>query len=68
VSVNEELAFCAQVNFENFEQDFPLAKKHPFYLIAKAQLDESLGGDAVEDSLRPYAVDPGWGWRPPESG
>lgn len=49
--MNEELALCAQINFENLEKAFPLVVQHPFYKIAKAQLDEALGGRSVEDSL-----------------
>lgn len=51
--VNEELAQCAQINFENLEKDFPKVKTHPFYTIAKAQLDEALGGKTVEEVLAP---------------
>lgn len=51
---NEELALCAQINFENFEKAFPVVKEHPYYIIAKAQLDEALGGQSVEKTLLPY--------------
>lgn len=48
---NEDLAMCAQINFENFERAYPAIKNHPYYLIAKAQLDEALGGKSVEESV-----------------
>ena len=51
--MNNKMAECARINFENFERAFPLALKHPYYRIAKAQLDESLGGKTVEESLGP---------------
>lgn len=55
MKVDENLARCAQINFENFEKAMPLViRTSPFYLIAKAQLDEALGGKTVEESLRPY--------------
>lgn len=40
---NEELALSAKINFENLERSMPIILQHPFYLIAKSQLDESLG-------------------------
>lgn len=49
--MNEQLAMCAKINFENAEKAMPFLKKHPYYAIAKAQLDEALGGKTVEDSL-----------------
>lgn len=49
--MNEELALCAQINFENLEKAVPALRKHPYYLIAKAQLDEALGGRPVEETL-----------------
>ena len=48
---NEEKALSAQVNFENLERAMPLINKHPFYRIAKAQLDESLGGQPFHKKL-----------------
>lgn len=48
---NVELALCAQINFENLEKAFPIVKKHPYWIMAKAQLDEALGGKTVEQSL-----------------
>lgn len=49
--MNEELAICARMNFENLEKAMPFIKKHPYYTIAKAQLDEALGGRPVEEAL-----------------
>lgn len=49
--MNENLARCAQINFENVERAMPFISKHPYYIIAKAQLDEALGGMSVEASL-----------------
>lgn len=49
--MNEELANCAKINFENFEKDMPGVVTHPFYRAAKAQLDEALGGKTVSESL-----------------
>lgn len=46
--MNEELAICAQINFENLELAVPGLKQHPFYIIAKGQLDEALGGKPFE--------------------
>lgn len=51
--MNQELAMCAQINFENLERAVPALAKHPYYIIAKAQLDESLGGMTVEERLGP---------------
>lgn len=53
--MDKELAICAQVNFENFEKAVPQIKSHPFYLIAKAQLDEALSGVPVEEALNEIA-------------
>ena len=49
MSLDEELLMCAQSNFENLEKAAPIVSKHPFYRIAKAQLDEALGGMPVEE-------------------
>lgn len=46
-----DLAGCAKINFENFAKAFPLALRHPYFLIAKAQLDEALGEKTIEQSL-----------------
>lgn len=54
MKIDQNLLQCAQINFENFEKAFPLAKKHPYYLIAKAQFDEGLGGPTVEETLKPH--------------
>ncbi len=50
--MNEDLAYCAKINFENLAADLPLITGHPFWKIAKAQLDEALGGPRVEDVLK----------------
>lgn len=34
-----ELAECAKINFENLERSIPGMSTHPFYAIAKEQLD-----------------------------
>ncbi len=47
--VNEELLLCARINFENLEKSRPDVAVDPYYRIAKAQLDEALGGMKVED-------------------
>lgn len=49
--VNAELAECAKINFENLEGAVPGLKEHPYYRIAKAQLDEALGYTTVEAQL-----------------
>lgn len=49
--INEELLLCAKINFENYEKAFPIALKHPYYLIAKAQFLEAIGEGTVEDHL-----------------
>jgi hypothetical protein len=45
--INEELAECAKINFENLERALPAITKHPFYAIAKGQLDEALGDEGA---------------------
>ncbi len=54
--INEELAKCAQINFENFQRAVPGAMNHPYYKIAKLQLDEALGGKTVEEVLGPPKI------------
>lgn len=49
--MNEELARCAQINLENFERAFPIIRQHPYYRIAKAQLDEALGDKTIEEAI-----------------
>lgn len=49
--INEELVLCAQINFENLAKARPDVASDPFYRVAKAQLDEALGGQSVEKSL-----------------
>ena len=49
--MNEELAECAKINFENLEAAVPFLKTHPYYVIAKSQLDEALGGRPAEDAI-----------------
>lgn len=58
--MNEELIECAKINFENLELVFPIIKEHPFYVIAKAQLDEGLGGKSAEDALAEQAKEVKW--------
>lgn len=41
--MNEELVMCAKINFENFLKAHPAAALSPYFLIAKAQLDEACG-------------------------
>lgn len=50
--INIELAECAKINFENLVKAVPILKEHPFYRIAKAQLDEALGYATVEEALK----------------
>lgn len=56
MEMNSELAECARINFENLERAFPAVLVHPFYKIAKAQLDESLGHKSFEETLGPEEV------------
>lgn len=49
--MDRDLIRCAQANFENLEKNFQMVKFHPFYLIAKAQLDEALGTRTVAESI-----------------
>lgn len=49
--MDENLAKCAQINFDNFQRANPEAAKDPMYRIAKAQLDEALGGMLVEEKF-----------------
>ena len=51
MKVDAELAECAKINFENLERDMPRIKNHPFYMMAKAQLDEALGYGTVADKI-----------------
>ena len=48
---NVDLALCAQINFENLAKSVPGLSAHPYYIIAKAQLDEALGGRPVVEVL-----------------
>lgn len=50
--VDLELIRCAQANFENFERMVPAIKNCVYYKIARAQLDEALGGRKVEEALK----------------
>lgn len=47
--MDAELAECARINFENLERARPDVAIDPYYRIAKAQLDEALGGMPVEE-------------------
>jgi hypothetical protein len=51
--MDENLARCALVNFQNLERVVPAIGEHPFFQIALAQLDEALGGPKMEDALGP---------------
>lgn len=48
----EELLMCAKINFENLERALPEIAMHPFYRIAKGQLDEALGGMPIEEKFQ----------------
>ncbi len=37
-----EMIHRAQINFENLEKSFPSILTHPFYKVAKMQLDEAV--------------------------
>lgn len=43
LDTDNELAECAKINFENFAEACPLASQHPYFKVAKMQLDEALG-------------------------
>ena len=58
MEIDREGVECAKINFENFEKAFPAAGKHPYYLIAKAQLDEALGYKKIEESLAEHTPSP----------
>lgn len=47
--MDAELAECARINFENLERARPDVAIDPYYRIAKAQLDEALGGMPIEE-------------------
>lgn len=50
--IDIELAECAKINFQNLEDSFPILKRHPYFIIAKAQLAEALGEkDAIQKAL-----------------
>ncbi len=49
--VDEILLEEARHNFENLEIAFPVVKNHPFYMIAKAQLDAAMGYTTVAEAL-----------------
>lgn len=48
----EEMVRCSQLNFDNLEKAFPIILKHPYYLVAKAQLDEALGDSGFTKYLK----------------
>ncbi len=56
--VNEELARCALINFGNLERAFPLVLKHPFYVIAKGQLNEALDEGTLEEFGQKHRMRP----------
>lgn len=37
--MNEDLIRCAQINFQNLLEAMPMLAKHPYWIIAKEQLD-----------------------------
>jgi hypothetical protein len=49
--MDEELVRCSQINFENLEKAFPQILLSPYYRIAKAQLDEALGGMTTDEKF-----------------
>jgi hypothetical protein len=56
--MNEELARCALINFENFAKSIRL-EDHVYYRIARAQLLEAFGDSTVEKELKPAGVGEG---------
>lgn len=52
--IDRDMLECAKINLENFEQAMPIIKQHPFWIIAKAQLDDGLGYQSVEKSLEAF--------------
>lgn len=49
--IEQGLVRCAKINFENFERAVPAVRIHPYYTIAKAQLDEACGDGTVQEKL-----------------
>jgi hypothetical protein len=49
--MNQEHLESAKMNFENLERSMPVILRHPFYLIAKSQLDSGLGYGTIEEYL-----------------
>lgn len=37
-----EMLRCSQINFDNFVKAYPSAALHPYYQIARMQLDEAV--------------------------
>lgn len=52
--MNKELLECAKINFENLERALPPLLEHPYYLIAKGQLDEALGYQTLEERIEKH--------------
>lgn len=51
--MNQELLRCAQINFENLLKAMPILAAHPYWIIAKEQLDAGLEGrEMLEENLR----------------
>lgn len=62
IPLNLNLARCAQTNLESLAKSMPGLVTHPFYILAKSQLDEALGMP-YEDTLlaRLTATPPAFG-------
>lgn len=43
IPLDLNLARCAQTNLESLAKSVPGLEAHPFYILAKSQLDEALG-------------------------
>jgi len=50
----DELLLCAQINFDNLAHARPDIRMHPFYMIAKHQLDEAISGKEKELTVPEY--------------
>jgi hypothetical protein len=50
--MDENLARCALINFENFARVNPAVRTHPMFRLAQAQLAEALGGPKLADVFK----------------
>ncbi len=50
--LNQELAHCALINFENFKKATSCGD--PFFTLAHAQLVEAIRGTPMEETLAPF--------------